>query len=73
MERTYRLTFGRRAVSCRVKLLKFGLKFLVDEQKGFHCANHVAATGGYNLIDNKRVTLSLTEKLKGQVCKFLRA
>ena len=44
MKRTFRLTSGRRAVICRrVKLLKFGLKFLVDEQQSFHCANHVAA------------------------------
>jgi hypothetical protein len=57
MKRTFRLTFGRRAVSCRVKLLKFGLKFLVDEQQGFHCANHVAATGGYNRIDNSVGTI----------------
>jgi hypothetical protein len=53
MKRTFRLTFGRRAVSCRrVKLLKFGLKLFVDEEQSLHCANYVAATGGHNLIDN---------------------
>ena len=52
MKQSFRRTFGR-APSCRrVKPLKFGLKFLVDEQQSFHCADHVAATGGYNLIDN---------------------
>ncbi len=52
MKRSFRGTFGRAASCRRVKLLKFGLKFLVDEQQRFHCANHVAATAGYNLINN---------------------
>jgi hypothetical protein len=53
MQRTFRLTFGRRAVSRPgAKLLKFGLKHLVDTQQGFYHANHIAATGGNNLIDN---------------------
>jgi hypothetical protein len=52
MKRSFRLTFDRAASCHRVKLLKFGLKFLVDEQQSFHCAGHVAATAGYNLIDN---------------------
>ena len=33
MKRTFRLTVSRR----RVKLLKFGLKLLVDKQQSFHC------------------------------------
>jgi hypothetical protein len=53
MKRIFRRTFGRYAANRRgVKLLNFGLKFLVDEQQSFHCAGHVAATGGYNPIDN---------------------
>jgi hypothetical protein len=52
MKRSFRLTFDRAASCRRVKLLKFGLKFLVDEQQSFHRADHVAATAGYNLVDN---------------------
>jgi hypothetical protein len=52
MKRSFRRTFDRAASCRRVKLLKFGLKFLVDKQQSFHCADHVAATAGYNLIDN---------------------
>jgi hypothetical protein len=52
MKRSFRLTFDRAASCRRVKQLKFGLKFLVDEQQSFHCADQVAATAGYNLIDN---------------------
>jgi hypothetical protein len=57
MKRSFRRTFGRAASCRRVKLLKFGLKFLVDEQQRFHRADHVAATGGYNLIDDSVGTI----------------
>jgi hypothetical protein len=53
MQRSFRLTFGGRAASGpSAKLLKFELKRLVDKQQGSYRANHVAATGGDNLIDN---------------------
>ena len=53
MKRAFRRTSGRQAAnSHRVKLSKFELKFLVDEQQRSHCASHVAATGGDDLVDN---------------------
>jgi hypothetical protein len=58
MQRTFRLTFG----SCEVsrpgaKLVKFGLKRLVDKQQGLYRASHVVVTGGDNLIDNSVGTI----------------
>jgi hypothetical protein len=53
VKQCFRQTFSGGAKSSRrVKLLKFGLKLLIDEQQSLNCANHVAATGGYNIIDN---------------------